>query len=515
VVGVMVVAFENVAARRARHLLRAIAIETVIAEPPPPVEEKKEKKPAKGKEPVADEPPPPPPQWYFDQPNPTLADVAASEAARQAEFFLCHVWGEPPGHGELYPGNPYASLKAWQVETAARRLSRKRLGASTQFNTFKLWVDKSCTPPPVSDDDHPTGRSTFGPFKMTVKTLWSLIASDAVGEGAEQQDFAFLRLEQDKEHDETMRVLELDAFGEPNMNPTEHRIQWTIPAGWYFLHEATVADQHGLHYESYPPFMLGDGPVEGWFAKNELRDQHWVVVTLGSVRNYTLSVLEHVVLHHKTFLLLASFHFFTRLWPAFELAVFASSESKGLEDIDLCTDLLLQPGTLRKYVEDLRKINCYDCQVSDERDRDLLLAKIRKYFNCETRHPVTYDMPVREPRFGCDKVVGTVTDCSALDRFLRFIGIVIAWRAMVLQRAYQSKEEEQQWTEPFVNLCIELGFVPLKDVLLQFKAHGQFLQADRDFQRFSAEFEEWAADDLMPLVTAERRLLVRPGALQV
>eukprot|EP00929_Paragymnodinium_shiwhaense_P019427 TRINITY_DN13247_c1_g1_i1.p1 TRINITY_DN13247_c1_g1~~TRINITY_DN13247_c1_g1_i1.p1 ORF type:complete len:630 (-),score=73.28 TRINITY_DN13247_c1_g1_i1:299-2188(-) len=577
-------------ADRCCQLLRTVATEDLHAaepklwkypvegeeeEEPPPIEDPKDKKKGGDKKGKAPEPPPEEPESNEVDEGPLKADSDPSAG----QLFISHAWDVPADWDETFGGGQkFADTKQMLVSAGVERAEQRSLFIldpnrpdppqpadqeevaveedevpKREPTGARVWLDRSSSPAPVTETDHPLEQTVFGPYLLPVqevKAIFPLVEGPNRG-------YTVLQVKAKEGHrfEGTMQTRKWDALKRPSKDSWPVDVAWTIPPGWYWVSSARVVPEDKVSPEmadEKPLFSPGDQQLRRWCTDNGLRDEVWVEVTLGSLRCEYLCMVDTMVALHSGFVAVMAWNYFDRLWPLVEWALFCAR--RGPDRIQLAPVAVNGP-TLAHYYRAITRLSFLDAACRDQRDRDLLLDLIEKVFRCGveettlgytqpppkfcdtchckackcwTHHPLNKyrsQAQTRNTVFKADSklyvnrrpvtlrditvpVRERAVDYSRVERYVRATAVaVFARESALVASGSLGYDDECGWAA----LSVELGLSELHEVLHACKPYDWFnmvrhagIEGEEAEAAYLEKVEEWWNRLVLPVLEEER-----------
>lgn len=480
--------------------------------------------------------------------------LATAEDDRGAgALCLSHAWDAPEGWEKHFGGGQvFEGAKQLQASTAIRRAAAREL-QRPDGRPARVWVDMVSVPPPVSPSDHPLEQTVWGPIRLPIKEMKSIIPKvDGPNSG-----YTILRLASGHKFNGTMQIRTFDELNRPSKNATPREICWELPLGEYHVHSAHVIPEDKFSPSAASErrtFRPGAEQLRCWCSDLVLRDDIWVEMTLGSLRCEYLLLTECMLAMQGGLVVVATWNYFDRLWPLVEWSIFCAR--RGPDRIQLAADALAGP-TLVEYHRAVRRVSVTDAGCRDPRDRELLLELLERVFRCEAQI-VTLGYSVPAPTHSCaafnnncqackshhrragararnpaytvtaqllvgDRPVNLrdvsvpererVVDYSSVERYVRATAVAVFAREQAhAASGARSCDDEGGWTA----LCKELGMLELHGALKRCKPYdwwehvsGLGLEGMASEDAYAEQVEEWWESWVMPALAGERTLAVR------
>lgn len=257
---------------------------------------------------------------------------------------------------------------------------------------------------------------------------------------------------------------------------------WDVPADWNKLigEECTYSDVTAAMLctvaKDIAAQHLGDSErwseVQFWIDKCCVRQDDTEILLLNA------GLIKQYVAHSSGMVVVLSWSYFSRLWCAFEWAVFFIVHSP--DDLIICGEFLYREATEDSFIVAIRNFRVWKCECFSPSQRALLEDCITENFRSE----------------------------QDFERFVKFTAIAMMGRCLVLRRA-RSNLTLNRWTA----LAEELGFTDLSAALKSARPEqwresalqGKPFSLERDLQvTVSMQCDDWAAEKINPLIHAER-----------
>jgi len=462
-----------------------------------------------------EEPPPPDPKAAKGAPPPeeAAAPLEADDDPEASGLFLSHVWGEPDWWVQLYGTAKFKDGKHLQVSAALQRAVH-RGDLLVPGRDPRVWVDCASLPDPVVPFDHPLEELTLGTYAMPAKDLKHLIPKvdgDKYPGDINAGGYTIINVAQEGYSFEgIMNLRKWDEQGRPLEKTIPQAVQWEIPPGWYHVRSARVIPEDRVSPEEagqkaeFKPFV---DQMRKWTNSLKLRDEVWIEFTLGSIRAECMLLVDTMLSLHGGLLAVVKWNYFDRLWPFVEWTVYCAR--CGPDRVQLASDHFAGTAVV-EYQRAIRRLSVEKAGVRDSRDRELLLAMLKRIFKCDTKKVTDcYVKPVDGRLIEAIKV--PVTDYSAVERYARATAIaVFAHEAADVVDRKPEAGDQFGWAA----LAGELGLLELEVALKKSKPFdweelSQLQPPENREACFNALVADWWTGKVLPVLEDERKLAMR------
>ncbi|CAD7927645.1 unnamed protein product [Amoebophrya sp. A120] len=416
---------------------------------------------------------------------------------RGTSYFVSHTPFPPDSFAEnVGGGSAYGEIVQMQLSTT--------LGRIENSSSSKLYVHKLSTPKRLDEEDHPLLKTTYGPFRMPISELKSLLQQTKPGLGEIHSMIKVPAGEEPYVFDGTIYIREYDLFGNAKANPTPFPVQWQLePGTCFFVKQTKVAVQDGVDLAEYPTqYDFGnDENLPDWMARNNLLDKIWVQVELGSVRSECLKLYEFLLNFHTKSLFCLHWESFDSLWPIFDWGMYHMKYDA--QYCRLSVDCFLQPATNLLYQRMIKFLDLHAATRHMEKtDIDFLFRKIGVYFDCPMEAEVTYDLPgPQQPKTDfVQRVTTRKMNFAKFERFVRTTFIAVFAYELARTHARENYKSYEFWYRSWIELAEELQYTDLAYGLRECKPYRE------EDPRI---IDGWFLGAIVPVLQKERELAMR------